>query len=93
MVFFCVEPDVSFHSVQDVRTSENHRLSISGWFHRASEHRKISHSSLHQLRSDRTSFELEEQGMWYVVCPFQGKATQWRIGDEREENDVAYWMP
>lgn len=68
MVFFCVEPDVSFHSVQDVRTSENHRLSISGWFHRASEHRKISRSSLHQLRSDRkaSSFELEEQGMYCV---------------------------
>ena len=48
-------------------------------------------SSLHQLRSDRKASSFELEG--YVLCPFQGKATQWRIGDELEESAVVYWMP
>eukprot|EP00210_Caulerpa_lentillifera_P002467 g2365.t1 len=35
MVMFRVQPGVSFHSVEEVLTDTNHRLSISGWFHSA----------------------------------------------------------
>ena len=52
MVFFCTEPDVSFHSVEEVRTADNHRLSISGWFHTSADHARIAQSSLHQIQSE-----------------------------------------
>lgn len=51
LVMFRVQPGVSFHSVQEVLTDSNHRLSISGWFHSSQEaDEACSLSTLNQLK-------------------------------------------
>lgn len=50
MVLFRVTPGVSFHSVQEVFSDSDHRLSISGWFHSENEPEGIQNASLEQLK-------------------------------------------
>ncbi|GMH35924.1 hypothetical protein BSKO_03792 [Bryopsis sp. KO-2023] len=51
MVLFKVTPGASFHSVQEVFGSEDHRLSISGWFHAADQPADAHKASLKQLKA------------------------------------------
>lgn len=66
LVMFRVQPGVSFHSVQEVLTDSNHRLSISGWFHSSQEANEASSlSTLNQLKD--SSLELVPSFVFEVL--------------------------
>lgn len=80
MVLFRVCPGVSFHSVQEVFENDDHRLSISGWFHSDMEPDALQNASLKQLKlregsdTNRTFMDLTCDTSGAIVLSLYTKA-------------------
>jgi Rps23 Pro-64 3,4-dihydroxylase Tpa1-like proline 4-hydroxylase len=90
MCMFRVVPGESFHSVQEVYTNDNTRISIQGWFHAAEEPEHKERASRLLLQSTDHSVVLQQSA---VLGPFIRLAADPGENIEAEEDEDALLSP